>query len=253
MSGLETVFQSIPQFLVTFLILVFAQAVYVVFGFGVGLIAVGALALLFAEIRDVVVLLLFVAAPAELYVVGSAFRQVPWRGVLPTAAGLLLGIPLGTALLRFGEPTFLLTLLGVVLLGAGGAFLVSPSSSHSRPPGWVGPPAGLVSGVLSGLFGTGGPPLILYFQASGMDKSTFRRCLMALFLLTTIVRFVTYATAGLLTPPRLVSGLVVLPAAALGAWLGQRIHLQLTEATFRRLVCLALIAIGALLLVQQVV
>jgi uncharacterized membrane protein YfcA len=251
MSGPETIFHSIPQFLGTCLVLVFAQTVYVAFGFGVGLIVVGALALFFAEIRDVVVLLFFISAPAELYVVGRAWHLVPWRGVLPIAAGLLVGIPLGTALLRLGEPTFLLTALGVVLIGSGGAFLAAAPSSAGRLPGWVAPPTGLVSGVLSGLFGTGGPPLILYYQATGTDKATFRRCLMALFLMTSMVRLVAYVAAGLLTAPRVLSGLAVLPAAVLGAFIGQQVHLQLSEATFRRLVSLALIAIGMLLLARQ--
>jgi len=251
MSGAETIFHSIPQFLGACLVLVFAQTVYVAFGFGVGLIVVGALALFFTEIRDVVVLLFFISAPAELYVVGKAWRLVPWRRVLPIAVGLLLGIPLGTALLRLGEPTFLLTALGLVLIGSGGAFLSAAPSSVTRLPGWVAPPTGLVSGVLSGLFGTGGPPLILYYQATGTDKATFRRCLMALFLMTSMVRLVAYVAAGLLTRPRILSGLAVLPAAVLGAFIGQRVHLQLSEATFRRLVSLALIAIGMLLLARQ--
>ena len=38
--------------------------------------------------------------------------------------------------------------------------------------------------------------------------------------------------------------LAVAPAVALGAWLGHRIHLEVPESSFRKLVSLALVAIG---------
>jgi hypothetical protein len=47
--------------------------------------------------------------------------------------------------------------------------------------------------ILSGLFGTGGPPLILYFPLSGITKVAFRGSLMALFLLISEVRLPVYS------------------------------------------------------------
>jgi uncharacterized membrane protein YfcA len=253
MSGFETVFDSLAQFLVVSALLALAQTIYVAFGFGVGLIAVGTLAIVLPEIRDVVVLLLFVSLPAELHVVGAARRDISWRQVLLICAGILAGVPVGTWALRHGEPTFLLLLLGLVLVGAGAAFLSVPARRVLRAPRWVEPPLGLVSGVLAGLFGTGGPPLILYYQLGGLDKARFRRSLMAIFLFVTVVRLPAYVVSGLITVPRLWSGLLVLPASALGLWLGHHIHIQLSELAFKRLVSIALILIGALLLARQLV
>jgi uncharacterized membrane protein YfcA len=253
MSGLETVFDSLAHFLVVSAILAIAQIVYVAFGFGVGLIAVGTLAFVLPEIQDVVVLLLFISLPAELHVVGAAWRDISWRGVLLVCVGILVGVPVGTWVLRRGEPTFLLLLLGLVLVAAGTAFLSVPNRRVLRAPKWVEPPLGLVSGVLGGLFGTGGPPLILYYQLTGLDKAAFRRSLMAIFLFVTIVRLPAYVVSGLITAPRLWSGLLVLPASLLGLWVGHHIHIQLSEQAFKRLVSIALIMIGGLLLVRQLV
>ena len=69
-------------------VLVIAQIVYVMFGFGSGLIAVGGLALLFPEIKDVVVLLLLVNLPAELWVSWQARREVRWRPILALGMGI---------------------------------------------------------------------------------------------------------------------------------------------------------------------
>jgi putative Ca2+/H+ antiporter (TMEM165/GDT1 family) len=44
MFGIETIFDSIPQFILVCLILAAAEAVYVLLGFGAGLISVGTMA-----------------------------------------------------------------------------------------------------------------------------------------------------------------------------------------------------------------
>ena len=74
--------------------------------------------------------------------------------------------------------------------------------------------------MLTGLFGTGGPPLIIYYHLAGLSKSAFRGNLMAIFLLQTCLRVPAYAVGGLLTAPRLWSGLMLMPAALLGTWAG---------------------------------
>ncbi|MEW6745229.1 MAG: sulfite exporter TauE/SafE family protein [Planctomycetota bacterium] len=127
-------------------------------------------------------------------------------------------------------------------------FLGLPQTLRVRWPAWTAPPVGLLSGFLGGLFGTGGPPLIVYYQLSGAEKAAFRGNLMAAFLVVTIVKVPTYALTGLLTLPRLQAGLAVFPAVLLGFWLGNRVHVRLSETTFRRLVSglLALIGVGLL-------
>ena len=252
MLGIETIFESIPQFVVVCLILAVAEMVYVLLGFGAGLIAVGTMALLVPELMDAVVLLLLVNLPAELYVVRSSWQKISWRGVMVIFIGVGIGIPLGTWWLRWGDARFLLVVLGVFLVAVGAVFLFIRSRPSNRIPGWAAAPIGVVSGVLTGLFGTGGPPLILYYQLSGSDKAAFRGNLMAIFLLMTTVRVPSYAAFGLITAPRLWSALAVLPAVIAGALVGNSIHLRIEETTFRRLVSAALLIIGLLLLIPGV-
>lgn len=249
---METVFTSVPQFAIACLALAVAEAVYVLLGFGAGLIAVGTLALFMPELRDVVVLLLLVNLPAELYVAWTARYQIAWRGVLLVFAGIALGIPLGTWLLSAADLSLLLTLLGAVLVAVGSLFLLSPTRRPRQLAGWTAPPVGLLSGVLTGLFGTGGPPLIFYYQLHDLPKAAFRGTLMTLFLLMTAIRVPSYAAFGLITVPRLWSSLAVLPAVLLGAWFGNRVHLRLDETTFRRLVSVALVVVGLVLLARTV-
>jgi uncharacterized membrane protein YfcA len=244
----ETVFASPWQLLAVAAVLLVAEAVYVLLGFGAGLVAVGALALLLPDIRDAVVVLLLVNLPAELLVVVTAWREIAWRGVAAIMAGVAVGIPLGAWWLGIAEPGWLLALLGLVLLLVGIAFLATPGDRRVRWPGWAAPPIGLAAGLLTGLFGTGGPPLVLYYRLAGVAKASFRGNLMAIFLLMTLVRVPSYAAVGLITAERLWSGLVVMPAVLAGAWLGHRVQLRLAEDGFRRLVAFALVVLGLLIL-----
>lgn len=246
----STFFESTPDYFAACAIVAVAQAVYVSFGFGSGLIAVGGLALIVPELRDVVVLLLLVNVPAELFVVLRSRRSIEWRGVFRIAIGLIIGIPLGTAILRFGDAGMLLGMLGVALVAVGLAFLRLPDPRPGEAPGWLAPPVGLVSGVLTGLFGTGGPPLIVWYHLTGRGKAVFRGNLMAIFLLMTAVRVPSYLAGGLITPARLGSGLAVLPAVIVGGWLGHRVHVDLSERAFRRGVAVGLVLIGLLLLLR---
>jgi uncharacterized membrane protein YfcA len=74
---------------------------------------------------------------------------------------------------------------------------------------------------------------------------------MAIFLLMTAVRVPSYAAFGLITAPRVWSSLAVLPAVLVGAFLGDRVHLRIAEASFRRLVSIALVIIGVVLLARS--
>jgi len=162
--------------------------------------------------------------------------------------GVAIGIPVGAWALGLSDAGVLLKALGVVLLIVGTGFLIVPPHRVVRWPGWVAGPVGLSSGLLTGLFGTGGPPLVMYYQLSGADKAAFRGNLMAIFLLMTFIRVPSYVGMGLITAERLWSSLAVLPAVLAGAWIGNRLHLRIEEATFRRLVAGALVVLGAFLL-----
>jgi uncharacterized membrane protein YfcA len=251
MSGFETIFSSWSQFLATCAVLVVAEGIYVMFGFGSGLIAVGGLAMMLPDVRDVAVLLMLVNLPVELSVVVASRRTIEWRGVLWLGLGVAVGIPLGTAALRYGEPTFILTLLGAFLVAVGVAFLLLPEGRKVRIPVWAQPPTGLLSGVLSGMFSTGGPPLIFYYQLTGAEKGVFRGNLMALFLVGTCIHVPSYLVGGLVTEPRVWSALACLPAVAIGAVLGHLAHIELSERTFRRLVSVLLAIIGGVLLIRR--
>jgi len=245
-----TIFTDPVQYAITCAVLIVAQLVYVLFGFGSGLIAVGTLALIFPDLRDVVVLLLLVNLPAELLVVSRSRSLIRWRPIAALGVGIGLGIPVGTWMLGSFDAAAALTVLGGFLVATGLVFLRLPTTKR-QPPGWLAGPTGLVSGLLTGLFGTGGPPIIVWYHLLGDGKASFRGNLMTIFLLMSVVRVPSYVVGGLVTAPRLWSTLAVMPAVLLGAWLGNRLHIAVSEVVFRRLVSGLLAVLGVVLLVRH--
>lgn len=246
----EFVFTSGWHAAITALVILVAQIIYVVFGFGSGLIAVGILALVYPEIRDVVVILLLVVLPAELGVAVGSWRHIRWREAGRLLVGIVPGVIVGSYILRAGSPTLVLTFLGAFLVVVSVVFLTLREGARVAWPPWVTPPTGLASGLLTGLFGTGGPPLIVYYHLAGLDKTGFRGNLMAVFVVMTVLRVINYTAQGLITAPRLWSGLALLPVSLLGVWIGQRIHIQVPEVLFRRMTSGLLGAIGIVLLIR---
>ena len=246
-----TVFSSWPEFLGICFVLVLAEIVYVSFGFGAGLIAVGLSAAIHPEIRDIAVILLLVNLPIEIYVVRRSWPEIDWSRVILICLGVVFGVPLGAWILTAGKPTIVLTILGGVLVLVGVLFLCIPVHARVHWKKWSAPPTGFLSGLLGGLFGVGGPPVIIYYQLSGVNKAAFRGSLMAIFLLIGLVRVPSYVVTGLITVPRLWSALAIIPAVIVGAFLGSRIHIRLSEKRFKRIVSVVLVAIGLLLLFRS--
>ena len=105
-----TVFSSWPEFFGICLVLVVAEIVYVSFGFGAGLIAVGLSAAIHPEIRDIAVILLLINVPIEVYVVLRNRSEIQWSRVFLICIGVAVGVPFGTWILQTGNPLIVLTL-----------------------------------------------------------------------------------------------------------------------------------------------
>jgi uncharacterized membrane protein YfcA len=247
-----TIFPSWGALAATAGVMALAQLVYALYGFGSGLIAVSMLALVLPDLSALVPLLLLVNLPTEGWVSWRDRREISLRQAGWLLPGVLLGLPLGTWLLTsVGDQAWMLRLLGVtVLLFAAWLLWDSEHSAASTPgrlPSALGGLVGLVGGTLGAMFGTGGPPVILWFQLQGLGKASFRATLLGLFLVMSIVRLPTYGAAGLFTAPVILSAALILPAGLVGLLLGNRLHLDIPERRFRQGVALVLAVLGGML------
>jgi uncharacterized membrane protein YfcA len=248
----HTIFPSWTALAATAGVMALAQLVYALYGFGSGLIAVSMLAFVLPDLSLLVPLLLLVNLPTEAWVSWRDRRAISFRDAGWLLPGMIAGLLAGTWLLAHaGDQAWLLRCLGgVVVAFAGWLLWDSLRAERARPhrlPGPLGGLVGLVAGALGAMFGTGGPPVILWFQLQGLPKSAFRATLLGLFLVMSAGRLPSYGAAGLFTPPVLVSAAVVLPAGLLGLLAGNKLHLEIPERRFRQGVAAVLGVLGVML------
>jgi hypothetical protein len=229
------------------LIVLFAYFARGITGFGSGLIAVPLLALLH-PLTLVVPLILITDVTASLVLGGGTRRAIRWREIQALMPGSLIGIVVGVALLINLPKEPLLTTLGVIVLAFGVRSALNMHGSGTVSRWWAGP-AGLAGGTIGALFGTGGPPYVIYLTHRLRDKGELRATFSGLFLLDGGIRLVAFLVAGLLLQPDLLwAVLAALPLMAFGLYLGYRVHIGISATQMQRAIGLLLVASGTSLL-----
>jgi hypothetical protein len=231
-------------------VLLLAYFVRGISGFGSGLIAVPLLALRF-PLPQVVPFMLLADFGAAGLVGGLNFRQVDWAEIRRLLPATLVGVILGTQLLVSLPPALLLTLLGGFVLAFALRSLLlqqdgfTPASKH-----WAWP-AALSGGAVSGLFGTGGPPYVIYLSHRINEKAALRATLSALFFLEGLLRIVTFLLAGLLVGLQVWrNALLAAPLIIAALYVGSHVHSRLTDQQMQRGVSLLLLGSALSLLVK---
>lgn len=213
-------------------------------GFGSGLISVPLLAL-FLPLTFVVPLVLLLDFTASLVIGGLNFRHVQWNEIGVLIPFSVVGVALGTSLLvNLPQAPMLIALAAFVLVFAVRSVL---NLRGDRPVSraWA-VPASLAGGTVGGLFGTGGPPYVIYLTHRIRDKGRLRATLSALFFVEGLTRVASFLIVGLLLTAKVWLAYVAALPLVLGAlYLGGRAHVGLEPAQMSRL-------IGVLLLVSSV-
>ena len=107
-------------------------------------------------------------------------------------------------------------------------------------------PVGLLSGLLNGSTGMGGPPIVLFFANQGVEKQVFRANLAAYFFALKVVAIPSYLVGDLITPTVAAYSLLFLPALLVGMAAGIRLAGRVPEELFRRFTLLVVCAAGLL-------
>lgn len=228
-------------------ILLLAYFIRGISGFGSGLIAVPLLAHLF-PLQFVVPFILLLDFTASVALGGRGRKQVEWREIRPLLPFGLIGVIIGVTLLIKLPKEPLLTGLGFFVMAFGVRTVLN---LHGDRPisRWWAIPAGLTGGTVGALFGTGGPPYIIYLSHRLKEKTAMRATFSGLFVIDGGVRLVTFLVTGLLLQPGLlIAYLAALPLMALALRLGHKVHLGISNQQMLKLIGILLLGSGASLL-----
>ena len=212
-------------------------------GFGPALLIVPVFSL-FMPLTEVVPIsgaLLFLS---NLPLASSGWGQLKKRTFIPAALGFGLGVAIGGNLLVILPEAVLLKVLGLALAGfclyqlwGGRAVEVSPPLSRGEQLRLLA--SASLSGVLVGAVGAGALPLIVYLGLR-YPKQHFRLLITYVFLVGSATQVAVYGLRGLYTPEVSFTALWLVPAMALGLWLGNLFFGRVDQRAFNRAIGLVL-------------
>ncbi|KPQ05428.1 MAG: putative permease [Rhodobacteraceae bacterium HLUCCA12] len=213
-------------------------------GFGAGLFLVPIYSL-FLSPSQAIVLVTLLNLPTTLQILPRVWHDIPWRRVAALNVMAAATIPIGVWLLVRVDGDALTRVIGVLVIALA-VLLLS---------GWRyrGPQAlpqdlviGMAAGLISGATGMGGPPIVLYFLSGTAATVMVRAAFIVSFFFITVVTFASLVTAGLVALPDVLRFAVLLPAYAIGTWLGSALFQRTKDhdRLFRTVALCALMVVG---------
>lgn len=245
LSGLEQ-FPSIYSSLYYPLIVIFfAYIVRGIAGFGSALIAVPFLALVLPLILVVplVVLLDYLSSASHGI---SNRRSIVWRDIWPLIPFSVIGVGCSLILLKSISPNLLTLCLGAFVIFYAIYQLLPQKLGKANY--WVAAPTGFFGGLIGTLFGTGGPFYVIYLHLRKLDKAEFRATFAMVFLIDGLMRLSGFAMNGLYDDMAISYLVTSIPVAALGLYLGGKIHVAISKEGFQRMISLLLLGSGSALI-----
>src|SRR3954462_3948641 len=218
-------------------------------GFGSGLISVPLLALS-QPLQFAIPLVLALDFTASVILGSTNNKKANWDEIKILLPAGMIGACVGAyALLTLPTTPVLLT-LGAFTMFFGFRNIFGLQSVGQLSRGWA-IPAGLAGGGAGALFGTGGPPYIMYLTRRLLDKGEVRATFSWLIAIDGGFRLALFLFAGLLLDSKLQAAYALgLVPMALGLYIGNKVHLDITSEGMLKVVGALLVLNGAVLFLK---
>jgi uncharacterized protein len=218
-------------------------------GFGSGLISVPLLALS-QPLHFAIPLVLALDFTASVVLGSTNNKKANWAEIKILLPAGMIGACIGAFALLTLPTQPVLVALGAFTMFFGFRNIFGLQAEGRLSRAWA-IPAGLVGGGAGALFGTSGPPYIIYLSRRLLDKGEVRATFSWLFAIDGGFRLALFLFAGLLFNPKLqLVYLLGLGPMALGLYMGNKVHLDMTSEGMLRVVGALLVLSGLMLFLK---
>lgn len=211
-------------------------------GFGMGLMIVPLLSLVLPP-QDAVIIVLIFGVTVALRQLPGLWTHIDWRGLrllMPTA---ILTTPLGTWFLGLASPTALRLGLSMAVLLVAILFLIGFRLPGSPRKSTI-VATGALAGVMNGVAGLSGPPLVFLYLTRTDSLSVGRATLIAFFFVTDAAALAFAGAGGLIERDTAITALLLIPFLLAGVFLGERAFRGTSPERFRQVVLWLLVLTG---------
>jgi uncharacterized membrane protein YfcA len=167
-------------------------------GFGFGIFAMMFLPhlLMFTEANMTSSIL---GALTSIFVLITMIRYVDWKNIIFPLAGSFVGTFVAVTFIKSQTNSMLTLLLGIVLFLLSIYFFFFSNKIHIKITWYTGIIAGLLSGIMGGMFAMSGPPAVIYYMQSEKDSKRYLATLSAYFVISNIYSIAIKAFSGFVT------------------------------------------------------
>ncbi len=201
-------------------------------GFGFGLFAMGAMALVM-PVTDAVVIVAIVTLSSIALNLWTVRNEIPWRETWPIILGAIPTTIIGVLLLPHLEATTLRIGIAIMILGGCAVSMWQPERALIQKAFPWAHITGLVGGLFGGALNMGGPPIVLYGLLRAWDKGQAKGAMSAYFFVTGILRVVVHIIAGTATWDLARQSLLLIIPTVAASYLGVLIYQRMSNHAFR--------------------
>jgi uncharacterized membrane protein YfcA len=204
-------------------------------GFGFSVVFTPLCSIIFDNPREVIFVALFLGAIMSFGVIAEVRHEITKDRTIPVVIGTSIGTPIGIVLLGLIDVSTLKLIIASIAIGV---TLLRLAQLKIRilagaKPLTIG---ALLGGILNGCTSMGGPipALVVAWQGRGIDES--RSILVVFNLLSYLLAIAVALGAGVAQLPWLLSGIWLLPPAAIGTFAGVRAVRHISQKTFAHVI-----------------
>ena len=155
------------------------------------------------------------------------------------------GVWLGAIVLFSVNPLIMTGVLGVIVCAYSGSLMMSLEMRvGARAERWLTAPAGLVTGIMTGMTGSSVFPLIPYLNSLALDRHTLVRALGFSFLSTSVALGLALADHGAMKASAVGISVLALAPSFAGMYAGQRVRTRLSHDGFQNVFLAGLLVLG---------
>ena len=181
-----------------------------------------------------------ISLPATCFQAWNYRKVSAWKLILLPAAVYIFMSSVSILLAPYLPTAILKKIFGVIMILLSIYFLTVSGKLKIKATLFSATICGILSGFMGGLFGIGGPPIVIYFLAALDDKEQYLGTLQSFFFITGAYTFIFRCITGIYTVDLIPLSILGTVGIMIGTKLGRKVVNKINVDTMKKLVYLFL-------------
>ena len=224
-----------------------AYGIESIFGFGGTIIFLG-LSGLFFDFNSLLKLAMIVGLSSGLAVLIQSYKHLSWHHLMKILAYTIPGALIGTFLISSMTSEWLIKFFALILViyACFNLFLPNILIPETLKKGLV-----VLGGFIQGVYTIGGPFVLMGYKDHFLSKQELRSTMAGYFFIINGLRLVFYILLGGSYTEIVAEYYPIAFMVMISVWLGYLVHRKISEVLFQKLIIIAILFIGIIILITK--